>query len=114
MLGLDPSWGVAGLTASAGLAGWVEMLLLRRKLNLLIGSTGLAVGYVAKLWMAAIAGAAVGWAVKLTSPALHPVLIGAIVLVPYGLVFLGGTFALRVPEASSAVRDVMRRLRRRP
>ena len=29
MLGVPPLWGAAGLTASAGLAGWVEMLLLR-------------------------------------------------------------------------------------
>jgi putative peptidoglycan lipid II flippase len=28
-LGIDLSWGAAGLTASAGIAGWVEMLLLR-------------------------------------------------------------------------------------
>ena len=30
-------WGAAGLTASAGSAGWVEMLLLRRTLNARIG-----------------------------------------------------------------------------
>ncbi len=28
-LGVELSWGAAGLTASAGIAGWVEMLLLR-------------------------------------------------------------------------------------
>jgi hypothetical protein len=32
-LGINPIWGTAGLTASAGVAGWVEMLLLRRTLN---------------------------------------------------------------------------------
>src|SRR6266446_2662806 len=37
LLGLPAIWGAAGLTASAGLAGWVEMLLLRRTLNARIG-----------------------------------------------------------------------------
>ena len=30
-LGIAPRWGAAGLTASAGVAGWVEMLLLRAR-----------------------------------------------------------------------------------
>ena len=40
LLGLDPRWGVAGLTASAGLAGWVEFILLRRTLDRRLGPTG--------------------------------------------------------------------------
>src|SRR5206468_10710054 len=35
-LGIDPLWGAAGLTASAGIAGWVEFLLLCGSLNALI------------------------------------------------------------------------------
>jgi putative peptidoglycan lipid II flippase len=111
VLGLDPLWGAAGLTASAGVAGWIEMLLLRAALNRRIGHTGLPSAYVAKLWTAAIAGAAAAWAMKLSVPALHPVLRAALVLGPYGLVFLGGTFALRVPEASGALASVLRRRR---
>ena len=30
-LGLDPRWGAAGLTASAGIAGWIEFLLLQAR-----------------------------------------------------------------------------------
>src|SRR5439155_23702270 len=41
LLGVDPKWGVAGLTASAGIAGWIEFALLRRTLNRRIGHTGL-------------------------------------------------------------------------
>ncbi len=111
LLGIDPLWGAAGLTASAGLAGWAEMLLLRHALNRRIGRTGLAIGYTAKLWTAAIAGALLGWAVKLSGPPLHPALTAVIVLAPYGLVFLGGTFALRIPEASGAVSMLLRRRR---
>ena len=52
-LGIDPKWGVAGLTASAGIAGWVEFILLRRTLNKRIGKTGLALSFVGKLWLGA-------------------------------------------------------------
>ena len=33
LLGIEPRWGAAGLTASAGIAGWVEFALLRRGLR---------------------------------------------------------------------------------
>src|ERR1700730_9685500 len=63
-IGLDPKWGVAGLTASAGGAGWIEFSLLRRTLNRRIGRTRLPWSFVVKLWAGASAGAAVAWAVK--------------------------------------------------
>ena len=102
-LGVASMWGAAGLTASAGIAGWVELLLLRSTLNARIGRTGLPAEYVAKLWTSALAGAATAWAVKLALPALHPIIAGILVLGPYGIVFLAMTFALRIPEASGAV-----------
>ena len=103
LLGLADVWGAAGLTASAGIAGWVEMFMLRRSLNARIGHTGLPADYIIKLWTAAIAGAAAAWMVKLILPAMHPALIAVFVLGPYGLVFLAATFALRIPEASRAL-----------
>jgi putative peptidoglycan lipid II flippase len=102
-LGLPLTWGAAGLTASAGVAGWVEMLLLRASLNARIGRTGLPASYVATLWASAAAGAALGWAVKIALPPLHPVIAAAAVLGVYGIVYVGATTALRVPEASAAL-----------
>ena len=107
-LGISSAWGAAGLTASAGLAGWVEMLLLRRALNERIGRTGLPAGYVAKLWGSAIAGGAAAWAVKLALPIVHPAVAAALVLGTYGLIFLTVTLVLRVPEASAALARVSR------
>jgi putative peptidoglycan lipid II flippase len=106
-LGIAPAWGTAGLTASAGIAGWVEMLLLRSSLNARIGVTGLPFGYVASLWTAALAGAAVGWAVKLTFFPPSPILDAVLVLGPYGLVYFGITTTMRVPEAASIISRVM-------
>jgi putative peptidoglycan lipid II flippase len=108
LLGLAPEWGAAGLTASAGIAGWVEMLLLRATLNARIGRTGLPAPYVAQLWGSAIAGAAVAWGVKIALPALHPIVVALLVLGPYGLVFLAMTLLLRIPEASTALARLKR------
>jgi len=98
LVGLNPMWGTAGLTASAGIAGWVEMLLLRSSLNRRIGRTGLPTSYLATLWSASALGAAAAWGVKLALPPLHPA-VGAIgILGVYGVVFLAVAFAARVPE----------------
>ena len=75
-LGVPPLWGAAGLTASAGIAGWVEMLMLRRVLNARIGWTGLTVSYTARLWFAAGLAAAAAWAIRLRHPLVAPVCDG--------------------------------------
>ncbi len=104
LLGVAQIWGAAGLTASAGVAGWVELLLLRRGMNARIGTTGLAASYVAKLWTAALAGAAVAWAVKLALPPLPPVVAAVLIVGPYGIVFFGITMALGLPDVRSFLR----------
>ena len=109
LLGINGIWGTAGLTASAGVAGWVEMLLLRRTLNARIGRTGLGAIYTAKLWSSSLVGAAVAWGVKLALPGLHPIAAAVLILGAYGAVFFGMTFALRIPEASSAFSRLARR-----
>ena len=47
MLGIEPRWGVAGLTISAGVASSIEFHLLRRALNRRIGRTGLPADFLA-------------------------------------------------------------------
>jgi putative peptidoglycan lipid II flippase len=108
LLGIPMLYGAAGLTASAGIAGWVEMWLLRSSLNARIGRTGLDVGYIAQLWGAAIAGAVVAWAIKITTSIAEPITAAVVVLGPYGIVFFAVAFALRVPEASSTVERLTR------
>jgi putative peptidoglycan lipid II flippase len=103
-LGVASMWGAAGLTASAGVAGWVEMLMLRSTLNARIGHTGLPVGYMLTLWSSTAAAAAVGWMLKLTLPTTQPIVVAIVVLGAYGMVFLGATMMLKVPEARSALR----------
>ncbi|HXI23373.1 MAG TPA: murein biosynthesis integral membrane protein MurJ [Pyrinomonadaceae bacterium] len=111
LLGLAPKWGAAGLTASAGVAGWVEFVLLRRSLNKRIGRTGLRFDFVVKLWSGALAGAAIGWALKLIIGHRHPIIVAALVLVPYGLCYFGVTALLRVDESNQVFRRALRIVR---
>jgi putative peptidoglycan lipid II flippase len=108
LLGIDPKWGVAGLTVSAGIAGWVEFALLRRSLNRNIGRTGLPLSFVIKLWVGAVAGAAVAWAIKLMVGARHPVIIAALVLIPYGVVYFAVVGILKVSEANAIINRSLR------
>ena len=102
-IGIDPKWGAAGLTASAGIAGWIEFALLRRTLNRRIGRTGLSLGYVTKLWVAAAGGAAVGWVIKLTIGTRHPAVVAGFVLVPYGVTYFAIASLLGLAEAKAVV-----------
>jgi putative peptidoglycan lipid II flippase len=104
LLAIPLRWGAAGLTASAGVAGWVEMLLLRRALNARIGRTGLQRRYTLQVWSAASTGAAVAWAVKLALPPMHPICAAILILSSYGVTFFASTWILKIPEATTALR----------
>jgi putative peptidoglycan lipid II flippase len=88
--GLDSMWGVPGLTASAGVSGWVEFILLRRSLSARIGHEAVGASYLARLWASALAAAGLAWVIKLNLPAtLHdPRLRALFILIPYGVVYL--------------------------
>ncbi len=109
LLGLPAEWGAAGLTMSAGLAGWVEMWMLRSGLNARVGEAGLAGSYVLKLWVAAAIAAAVAWAVKLLIGPVNPVVAAIAILGPYGLVFFAAVSVLKVPEARGMMARVLKR-----
>jgi putative peptidoglycan lipid II flippase len=97
MIGVERRWGVAGLTASAGVAAWVEFSMLRRSLNRRLGWTGLERGYLAGLWLMALVAAAAALTVKFS---LHagPRLTGMVVIPVYGAVYLGLAYRAGIPE----------------
>jgi len=111
MLGIDPQWGVAGLTASAGIAGWVEFALLRRSLNRRIGRTGLPGSYVIKLWLSAGIGAGLGWGLKILVGPRHPLIVALIVLGGYGVAYFGVTSLFGIGEARRVIARGLRILR---
>jgi putative peptidoglycan lipid II flippase len=83
MLGLDHRWGTAGLTFSAGIAGWLEFALLRRGMHRRIGDVPAGGGRILRLWLVAILAAAIGYGIKRVLPFHNALLIGPCVLIPY-------------------------------
>jgi len=108
LLGLEARWGAAGITASAGVAAWVEFSLLRRTLNRRIGPTGLPSGLVVRLWTAALAALGVSLGAVWLTESLGPVLRAALVLIPFGLVYLALTAWLGIPEGRAVASRVGR------
>jgi putative peptidoglycan lipid II flippase len=111
LLGIDPKWGVAGLTASAGIAGWIEFALLRRSLNRRIGRTGLSAPYVIRLWIAALLAADIGWTFKLLLGELHPIPLAAFVLGSYGVAYFALAYFLELSESRAVFNKISRLLR---
>jgi putative peptidoglycan lipid II flippase len=102
-IGIATRWGVAGLTASAGIAAWVEFALLRWALNSRIGATGMGRPLLARLWAIALVAAAAGWGVKLWIAGAGPRLTGLAVLPVYSGAYLGIAWWLGLPELERAM-----------
>lgn len=101
-MGFDPVYGVAGLTLSSGIAGWLEFYLLKRSLTGIIGVFRIKKVCMAKLWSAAAAGIVAGWGVKLLLgmfSRMHPVFDALFVLGVFGLLYLFIAALLGVNES---------------
>ncbi|MDB4883191.1 MAG: integral rane protein MviN [Gemmatimonadetes bacterium] len=108
-LGLAPWTGAAGLTASAGIAGWLEFLLLRRSISARIGPTGVGLRTLAKLWGASLVAGAAGWGLTQLASALPHTARGVAAIATFAVVYGAVTLALGVPEARALVGRVRRR-----
>ena len=105
MLGIDQRWGVAGLTASAGLAGWVEFILLRRDAQRpdrpdRHPAVVHRLGCGAAPWSAAAA----AWVVKLALTGGTRSCVALFCLGMYGAAYFAITASLGVPQASACGR----------
>lgn len=108
-LGIAPRWGVAGLTASAGIAAWIEFSLLRRGLRSRLGDSGVPRGFLLKIALAAVAAAAVGRGVYMLLPHWPPLAAATVVLSAFAAVYFGIAYALRLPELSAVQRIIRSR-----
>jgi putative peptidoglycan lipid II flippase len=104
--------GAIALTATAGIAGWLEFVLLRRALGRRIGPVPLSRGYLVRLWTSAIVAGAIGAAfyayvtprLGAHLPAILPhIRDGLIVCGIFGLVYFAVAIALGVPEARATM-----------
>ncbi|GAC1348352.1 MAG: murein biosynthesis integral membrane protein MurJ [Myxococcales bacterium] len=115
-LHLDPALGAVGLTASAGIAGWVEFALLRRGVNARVGPVDLPGGLQLRLWGSAFVAGACGVGARMLLDQGPLLLRGAVtraalVLGLFGGVYLVLTLALGVDEARGMVRRLSPRRR---
>lgn len=109
LLGIEQRWGVAGLTISAGIASWVEFTLLQRGLRLRVGHVGVPLSFLAQVWFAALLAAAASRGLTYALGPRNHILLAALVLTLYGIVFCAVTLALKLPEAHSLLSTLGRR-----
>lgn len=109
MLHISSRWGVAGLTFSAGLAGWVEFALLRRALHARIGAVPAEPSRASKLWSAAIVAALLSFGLERILPIHRALIAGPIVLAIYGMLYLLATTIFRI-DAPGGLARVQRRI----
>ncbi len=111
LLGFDPSWGTAGLTASAGMSGWIEFYLLRATLNKRIGDTGLKVSYQFMLWASAIISSIIGLIVERFIH-MGPISSAVIIFSFYGATYFAITYLFKIEESKNTIDKVIGKLRR--
>lgn len=105
-----PAWtGAAGLTASAGISGWIEFALLRRAVARRIGKTGIRPRLLATLWGAALFAGALGFAVMRVVPSQYHTIRGLAAIATFAFVYAAATVAFDVGEARMLLARVMRR-----
>jgi putative peptidoglycan lipid II flippase len=109
LLGIEPRWGVAGLTISAGIASWVEFLLLQRGMRRRLGQVGVPPTFIFQVWIAALLGAAAARGVLIALGPHGPIPLAVVVLGVYGLLFFAVAMLLKLPEAHSMLSLLRRR-----
>jgi putative peptidoglycan lipid II flippase len=111
LLNLDPSYGTAGLTASAGLSGWVEFYLLRQALNKQIGKTNLKVSYQLSIWFCAIIASLVSLAVKHFIH-IRPLVDAIIIFSFFGVSYFAVAYLLKIEEAKNTIDKIISKIKR--
>jgi len=107
-LGIDGHWGTAGLTLTAGIAGWVEFALLRRELQRRIGPASVSGALVMRLWgVAAVAGVLAYGVQVLLGPA-RSIVVAILVLGVYGIAYLAFTDLIGIDEARAFTRRFLK------
>jgi putative peptidoglycan lipid II flippase len=109
MLGLDPKLGVVGLTATAGIAGWIEFFLLRRAMTKRIGPASVSGAHTFKLWVAAILSAAIAFGIKLGLAGMPRFWAAIVTVIAFGAAYLILTSLMNVAEATQLTARILRR-----
>ena len=111
LIGVDAKWGVAGITVAAGIAGWIEFLLLRRALSSRVGRVEFPGRTLGIMWGAALLAAALAWGVRLLNAEAPMLVRTGLVLGIYGMTYWLVTWKAGIPEAVELRKRVFRRPR---
>ncbi len=109
-------WGTVGLTASAGVAGWIEFVLLKRRLLAQIGPIQSSFRYQATLWGCALLAALLARVIDsqshlLLQQAPLPLISQVLVTVgAFGIAYLLLTLLMKIPESQKWLAGIRRRL----
>jgi putative peptidoglycan lipid II flippase len=104
--------GPVGLALGATLGAWLEWRLLKSRLAQRVGAFGAGAGALARMFVAAGAGAVAAWALQAVLPALHPLALAVAAAALYGGAYFGMARVLGLEEARLAIDGVLRRLGR--
>jgi putative peptidoglycan lipid II flippase len=102
--------GALGLSIAAGVAAWLEWLLLRRALRRRIGPAGVGAGVLARMLAAALLGAAAARGLALLVSGWHPIPVAAVALAGYGTVYFSAGHLLGLREVSTMAGQVLSKL----
>lgn len=106
---LSSNLATAGLTASAGIAGWVEFYLLRRKLNQQIGASGLKVSLQIKLWVAALVASLFAFVGKIFWGDQFLILRAVVCLGVFGIIYFAICYAMNVQQVKPVINKILRK-----
>lgn len=110
-LGLQRQWGAAGLTASAGLAGWFEFYFLRKALCQLIGELKFPKYYLIKIWASALIAGSFIFYFK-TYLQNHIYINLTVLLFLFGIIYLPLTLYFKIESAELFYQKIIRKIKR--
>lgn len=106
--------GAVGLALGSGVGAWIEWYLLKRSLRAQIGPVGAGAGPLGRMFIAALAGAALAWGMRILLPDALPTLIsGVLILGVYGATYFAVAGALGLDQAGAIFRRIKGMLGRR-
>lgn len=114
LFNVDPAYTTAGLTLSSGISGWIEFALLRRKLNSIIGKTGIDLLNLGKLWICALSSASLGLFIKFFIFAeliIHPILKAGVIFSVFGISYFLLTSMLKIEDSVIVVEKILKKLK---
>ena len=105
--------GPVGIALGSGVAAWIEWALLKRSLRNRIGPVGGRIPALARMFAAALAGAAAGWGVRLLVEGVIPLIQAVLVFGAFGVVYFGMAGLLGLDQSDAIFRRVKGLIRRR-